>query len=96
VDHVVYGTVLEAGAYTRMPLATGIGTLSSDASLGPRSLDVTTRVQNDLASGHPQTQYRLRFPIETDGDATSDFCDFYGASTADVSLRPVLVVTYQH
>lgn len=96
LDHVIYGAVLEAGAYTRPPLASDIGVLSNSPTLGARSLDVTTRVQNDLNSSHPQTQYRARFAIENSGDAISDFCDFYSpSSTSPAGGRPTLVVTYR-
>ncbi len=96
VDHVIYGTVLEAGAYTRSPLASDIGVLSTDPGLGPRSVDVTTRVQEDLLSGHPQSQYRVRFAVEDSGDAVADFVDYYGPSPyTPPYARPALVVTYQ-
>lgn len=95
VDHVVYGTVLEAGAYARSPLTAGIGVLASDATLGPKSVVVTAQLQTDLLAGHAQSQYRLRFPVENNGDTVEDFADIYGASTAEPERRPRLVVTYR-
>lgn len=97
VDQVVYGSVLEAGAYARsFPTSQGFGTLSSDATLGPKSLVVTAQVQADLDSLRPQSQYRLRFPLEQDGDFDSDQAVFWSAETATVpDERPTLVITYQ-
>ena len=96
-DHVVYGGVLEAGAYARtFPTGQGFGTLSADATLGPKSLDVTTLVQQDLTGLRGRSQYRLRFTVEEDGDMDSDQAAFWSAETATVpSDRPTLVVTYQ-
>ncbi len=95
VDHVIYGAVLEAGAYTRPPLHTAIGILSTDATLGPKSLLVTSYVQDDLLSDHPRSQYRVRFAVENDGDMAGDYAVFHGAGTAPTPAeRPTLVVTY--
>lgn len=96
LDHVIYGTVLEAGAYTRPPLASDIAILSSSATLEAKSVDVTTRVQNDLLSGNPQSQYRIRFAVEDSGDSTADFVDCYSpSSTSPPTGRPTLVITYK-
>jgi hypothetical protein len=95
VDHVVYGTVLEAGAYARSPLAAGIAVLPNDATLGFRMVGVTPQVQTDLVAAHPQSQYRVRFALEVDGDATSDQAVFSDAGVnSSVARRPTLVVTY--
>ncbi len=96
VDPVVYGGVLEAGAYARTFPTEGFGTLSPDAALGPKSLIVTPLVQDDVTALRGQSQYRLRYPIEEDGDGDSDQAVFWSAETATApSDRPTLVVTYQ-
>ncbi len=97
VDQVVYGPVLEAGAYARsFPTSQGFATLSSDATLGPKSIVVTAQVQLNIDSLHPQSQFRLRFPLEEDGDGDSDQAAFWSAETATVPAeRPTLVITYQ-
>lgn len=95
VDQVVYGNLLEAGAYARsFPSSQGFGSLSTDAALGLKSLVVTAQVQADRAALRTQSQFRLRFPIENNLDALTDLVQFWGtgiSATAD----PSLVVTYQ-
>lgn len=95
LDHVVHGSVLEAGAYARSPLASGFTVLSASAALGPCTADVTAQVRADLAGRRDPTQYRLRFPAETDGDLDADPSILDGTgSTHPAAQRPVLVVTY--
>jgi hypothetical protein len=93
---VVYGSVLDAGAYDRsFPAFQGFATLSSDATLGPKTIVVTAQVQANLDEARPQSQYRLRFPMEENGDMESDQAQFWSAETALVpGDRPTLVVTY--
>ncbi len=96
VDQVVYGNVLDAGAYSRsFPSSQGFATLSSDATLGPKTITVTTQVKDDLASARTQSQFRLRFPVEDDLDMDSDQAAFWSAETATTPAdRPTLTVTY--
>lgn len=93
LDHVVYGTVLEAGEYARTPIESAFAVLSTDATLGPRTIDVTAQVQNDLARG--QSQFRLRFSTENDLDAVIDDAEWFciGSATTLADL-PTLVVVY--
>lgn len=94
VDHVVYGTVLEAGAYSRSGLADAIATFPPDATVGPKTVDVTAAVAVDVGS-RPQCQFRLRFAIESDNDGESDGVTWYSSGQATVpDERPRLVVTY--
>jgi hypothetical protein len=96
-DHVEYGGLLEAGAYARsFPTGQAFATLSSDSTLGPRTLTVTAIVQDDVASNRGHSQYRFRFGLEEDADMDSDQAQFFSAETATgPSERPTLVVTYQ-
>lgn len=97
VDHVSYGEVLDATAYATATLASA-GTLSSDASTGYKSLNVASRVQDDLNNGRPRSQYRLRFSL---GDANLDFGDDYAQFTdfedscCGVNSPPQLTITIQ-
>ncbi len=97
VDQVVYGNVLEAGAYARsFPVNQGFTTLASDPALGPKSATVTVAVQDDLASPRTQSQFRLRFAVEDDLDADGDAMIFWTTAAAPLpSDSPTLVVTYQ-
>ncbi|MEW6332264.1 MAG: hypothetical protein AB1560_12475 [Pseudomonadota bacterium] len=82
VDHVSYGDTFDpfGGAYDGATVAFNIGTLSTSASLGNRTLNVTTRVQNDLAASRLHSQYRLRFsPFDVNFDFADDFAQFTDA-----------------
>lgn len=97
VDQVVYGNVLEGGAYARsFPTNQGFGTLSTDATLGAKSLVVTAQVQADRAALRTQSQFRLRFAVENDFDTTPDVAVFWSADNAPgPGDCPTLVVAYQ-
>lgn len=98
VDEVVYGGVLDSGAYDRsFPSNQGLGPISTDAVLGAKSLDVTAAVQEDLTASRAHAQFRLRFDVETDSDSESDQAQFWSTGSATTpSDGPVLVVTYVH
>lgn len=96
VDHVEYGAVLEAGAYDRSPLASAVGTLSTDATLETKTVTVTDAVQSDLTGRRGRSQYRIRFPIETNGDDLSNQAVFHSSETTVLlALRPTLIITYR-
>ena len=95
VDQVVFGTVLEAGAYGRsFPTSQGVP-LSFDATLGPKVVDATMQVQADLAAGRTLSQWRLRFVLEGDGNTLADQADMGAPGTAAAPMHPTLVVTYR-
>jgi DNA-binding beta-propeller fold protein YncE len=101
VDHVNYGAVFDpfGTAYNSATVAFNIGTLSTNASLGYRSMDVMARIQNDLAVSRARSQYRLKFfPIDTNFDFMDDFAQFTDAedSLCDGSITnqpPQLAIT---
>ena len=95
VDQTEYGPVLDPGAYGRsFPSNQGFATLSTDATLGPKSADVTVAVQLDRAELRTQSQFRLRFTVETNGNGVGDQAVFGEADPAS-NEQPVLIVTYQ-
>jgi hypothetical protein len=82
VDHVAYGA-LDGNDFAARALTEDVGTLADDATLGPRSLDVTDAVAEDVALGRSRAQFRLRFaPRESDGDFAFDFVSFAEAEAA--------------
>lgn len=94
VDHLVYDA-LDADDFASRALREGLGPLSSDATLGARSLDVTEAVAQDVALGRPRSQFRLRFaPAGSDGDGQNDFASFAEAeaATAGGGQPPRLIV----
>jgi hypothetical protein len=100
VDHLDYGPALDATDFARVALTFGLGPLSADASLGPRTVDVTAQVQADLAAGRTTSQFRTRFSgAEFDNDG---FLDYVTLSDAELSTpgahagdEPRLLLTYQ-
>jgi hypothetical protein len=95
VDQVVYGGVLDLGAYDRsFPANQGFAVLSTDATLGPKMTDVTVAVKADIAAQRARSQFRLRFASETNMNGEGDQAIFL----PDPSMpeqRPVLIVTYR-
>ena len=96
VDQVVYGNVLDAGAFDRsFPSNQAFATLSTSETLGSRSVSAILPVQLAIDSGHAQVQFRVRFTIDTDGGPFFDEVEFTGPQSPAVAGEPRLVVTYQ-
>jgi len=94
MDHVDFGT-LDGSDFAARALEEDIGTAASDATLGPRSIDVTNAVSLDVARGRNRSQFRLRFsPLESDGDFANDFASFAeaDAATSGNGQAPVLAL----
>jgi len=96
VDHLDYGSTLDAGDFNLAALQPNIGTLSDNIIMEWKTLDVASSVQDDENNGRERSQYRLRFfPNETDNDDSADATRFesgdnyYGADNL-----PELVITY--
>lgn len=82
VDQMNYDGVFDpfGSAYNGGAVALNIGTLSTTASLGYRSLGVTNRVQNDLIAARTRSQYRLSFSTQDFNlDGNDDFVQFTDA-----------------
>jgi len=94
VDHVDYGAALNAAAYSVTALASNVGVLSSDVTIGSKTLVVTARVQADVAAARTRAQFRVRFSnFDSNNDAGSDYAQFTDAEF--FSNVPVLVVKYR-
>jgi hypothetical protein len=95
VDHVDFGATLDSGDFALVALSSGFDTLSSDATVGPKLLSVTAQVVADLTAARVRSQFRIRFALGTDGDASEDSCSFRRADASTASEVPTLSVTYQ-
>jgi hypothetical protein len=100
-DHIEMGAVFTSQAYAQFTLETildpgGTPTVLSDtAGLGPRSMDVTTQVQNDLDAGRARSQFRVRGAVDDpDNDDVSDLVVFSDGAD-DASTAPSLRVLYR-
>ena len=94
VDHMRIGSALDLGDFETPAVV--VGTLSSDATLGHKTLDVTSSVVADLAAALANTDFRLRASLlDTDSDGVADDSQWNDAEdTAGDGNVPRLVVTY--
>jgi hypothetical protein len=58
------------------PALSDLGVLANDATLETKSLDVTDVVVADYDADVSNTQFRLEFPVATNGNGTVDRCTF--------------------
>ena len=86
MDHIDYGDYIDPGDWTAGDLedpgtlSSNIGVISDSGIEGHRYLNITPYVQYDYDNNRNKTQYRIRFPVETDWDSLSDYIDFYQGS----------------
>jgi hypothetical protein len=94
VDHLDFGPSIDAGDYDLAPLQADIGTLSADATVEWKSLDVTTAVRNDLANGRATARFRLQFRNDAGSGRAllTGFTDFDGNPTDN---PPQLLLTFR-
>jgi len=96
VDHVTMGVNFDAADWGAAALAPNIGTLSSDSTLQEKSLNVTSRVLDDLNDGRTTSDFRLRFALTTDFDGANDYAEFNDLDdTAGNGQIPQLIVSYR-
>lgn len=98
VDHLDYGTTLDVDDHSAAALTEDIGTLSTDATIEYKVLDVTAAVEDDRAAGRTRSQFRLRFETPGNDDGTNDFAQFTDPEESCGSLcvgnPPQLVIEY--
>ena len=73
LDHVDYGLYLDVGDFDSGVLQYHIGDISETQEAGWRTLEITQYVQEDIQDEREYSQYRLRFPIDTDYDNLADY-----------------------
>jgi len=96
VDHVQIGADLDSGDYDGGTLASNIGTLSDDATPEWKAIDVTALVQSDVTANRMYSEFRLRFTVGTNGDASNDAVLLNdGADSSGSGNVPELVISYR-
>jgi hypothetical protein len=102
VDHVSYAVPFDTTVFAESAISTTIGTLSTDASLGPRSMSVTSSVANDISASRTSSQFRLRMSGNADaGNGPSNQVIFASdsANTSDCTpasaQQPRLIIAFQ-
>ncbi|MBC8526180.1 MAG: T9SS type A sorting domain-containing protein [Candidatus Cloacimonetes bacterium] len=93
VDHVDYGTTFSYSDFNCPVLTPNIGEIDSSTTHLWREINVTNSYLEDVNNEKIYSQYRLKFPINTDYDCLSDFITF----TSSYSLQehhPYIILTY--
>jgi hypothetical protein len=94
LDHVVYGPTLTALDFDPTVLGTA-SEFSGDETVGDKTLNVINSLKDDwtnrLDRGN-RSQFRLRFPILTDGDGIFDAARFNSSDAA--GMKPILSIVY--
>ena len=88
------GTSLTGPDCTKAPEA-DMGVLSTNATLGVKSRDVTSAVRADLLNGRTYSHFRIQFTV-TDSDS-DHWCEAVSLSDGEGSAgsdRPELIITY--
>ena len=95
VDHLNYGPTLDFDDFSLPSITENIGTLSTNAKIEHKELDVTGAVAADLASARARSQYRLRFVVTT-VPSENHFASFAKAEfEPDPANQPQLVIRYR-
>jgi hypothetical protein len=96
VDHIDFGDSLETTDWTKgdsgnpSTLSCQYGLISSSPDTGWRQLDVTSCIRADKTAGRARSQFRVRFPRESDVDGLDDCLKFHSGGAA--SRQPRIVV----
>jgi hypothetical protein len=93
VDHIDFGSSIDAGDYNSVALAGNIGTISNNTVSEWKELNVKDYVQNDLNNGRTSSQYRFKFSSAY--VSTARFIDAENTGCQCLRYLPELVVTYQ-
>lgn len=94
LDHADLGAALDGSDYVPQLILVHDRVVATAA--GPANVDVTEFVAEDLAAGGTFTDYRLRFPVETDHDQNDDQVYVPAADpTRPASSQAMLQVTYR-
>ncbi|MBL7086981.1 MAG: hypothetical protein ISS28_07805, partial [Candidatus Cloacimonetes bacterium] len=100
MDHIDYGNELDVSDWTKGDpgdpgtIHTNIGIISDRAEYGYRYFDITPYVWDDYENDRDKTQYRIRFPIETDWDFLSDNVIFKTTTTTYVYQHPIIFLYF--
>ena len=96
VDHLDYGDTLEHADYAAPSISASFATLSTNANLEWKEVDVTDAVRNDMENNRERSQFRTHLAVENiGGDVQGDFAYFESADNSQgTGNTPKLVVTY--
>jgi hypothetical protein len=97
VHHVNFGAGIDATDFDSPILSAVPGFLSTDATLGTKSIDVTAQVIADLVAGRAHSDFRIRFSgAMVTADNLQDSALFSEATSTPGSVNaPRVTVTYE-
>lgn len=94
VDHLDYGGSLGNEDYGASSISSSFTTLTNNATIEWKDVDVTDRLKNDLSNGRDNSQYRIHFSTESTG-TSSDLVYFESADNSQgTGNLPQLIVKY--
>ena len=92
LDHVDYGNTFSYDDFNCLVLTPNVCEIDSTIFQGWRNLDITSSYLADVDSNRQFSQYRFKFPVDTDYDYLYDDLVFF--SSYSTSHIPHLVLTY--
>ncbi len=98
VDHVNMGNTFDYTDFNGTSFQENIGSIFDTLSYHRKSLEVLNNYQEDLDNNRNFSQYRLRFPVNTDDDELADYVDIYETLTHNSVYSPespYLLLTWQ-
>lgn len=97
VDHVSYGSSLDKSDYSEGTLQSAIATLSTNANVESKRVDVTVALERDRSAGRTLTQFRIRFSVrDSNSDRATDQVFFSDAELSNPGQPPTLTVSYRN
>ncbi len=92
IDHVTISGALDSSDFTGGSLNLNIGPISTNATLGPKTLNVTAQVALDITQNRSFTDFRVHFNgIGSNFDGNEDSARFGSSAGPNV---PTLDITY--
>jgi len=100
MDHINYGAYLDTSDWgagdpgNPKTLASNIGIISDDTTIEYKTLDATRYMQADIDAARAKSQFRIRFPIDTDYDDRDDYLNFISSRTSS-TIKPYMLIRYK-
>jgi hypothetical protein len=100
MDHIDYGDMLDTSDWTKGDtgdpgtLHSNIGCISDSEDVGYRYLDITQYVSDDYNNDRYQTQYRIRFEVDTDWDNLTDKLGFKTTASSQIPQHPIIYLYF--
>ena len=92
VDHIDVDGDFDLPAMDAPALDEAFATLSDSNAPGERAAEVTDQIRADLDAGRTRSEFRLRFPVDTNADFGQDIAEF--VRTSSEGTPPVLIVSF--